>query len=117
MLKHGSRLRLRTGTELHEGRLNLRTADSMELRGAGGGIHLPLAVVDSLWVRRHHAGTGFLVGALLGLGGYLVFTGTVEDGSDNDELDNFFGGLVWAGSTLFGTITGALIPGWKRLYP
>lgn len=117
MLELSSRLRLRTDSARQEGRLYLRTADSLGIRGASGEVHLPLASVDSLWVRRHHTLAGFLLGTLVGVGGYVVFTSSIEDGSDNAELDNFFGGLILAGGVVLGTVAGAIIPGWKRVYP
>jgi hypothetical protein len=66
-------------SKLHEGRLIakfhgggptavLRTADTLGIRGANGEVHLPLAAVDSLWVRRHYTQAGFLIGALIGGG-------------------------------------------------
>jgi hypothetical protein len=116
MLKLSSRLRLRAYTDRLEGRLVLRTADSLGLRGTEGEVHLPLLAVDSLWVRRHHTGTGFLVGTVVGAGAYVLLT-SFEDDPEVPELDNIFGGLLWAGSVALGTIVGRLIPHWKRVYP
>jgi hypothetical protein len=117
MIELSSRLRLRTDSARQEGRLILRTDDSVGIRGAAGEVHLPLTAVDSVWVRRHYTGTGFLIGALLGAGAYVAFINSYEEGSDNDELDNIFGGLIWAGSVALGTIVGAITPHWKRVYP
>jgi hypothetical protein len=117
LMKLSSRLRLKTGTGDREGRLIFRTADSVGIRGAEGESHLALSAVDSLWVRRHHAGKGFLIGTLVGAGAYIVTTSAISDESEVPELDNVFGGLLWAGSAALGTIVGALIPGWERVYP
>lgn len=116
MIKLSSRLRLQTATERQDGRLVLRTADSVGVRGADGEIHVPLAAVDSIWVRRHHMGTGLLVGTLVGAGGYVLLT-SIEEDPEVPELDNIFGGLFWAGSVVLGTVVGRLIPSWKRVYP
>jgi hypothetical protein len=118
ILKPSSWLRIRANDGRREGRLALRTADSLGLRGAESDTRLPLVAVDTLWVRRHYTKTGFLVGALMGVAGYVWVTSYAEE--DLDELhglDNLFGGLICAGSVALGTIIGALIPGWKRLYP
>lgn len=117
MMKLSSRLRLRAGTERQEGRLVLRNADSIALRGARGEVTIPMAAVDSMWVRRHHTLPGLLIGLAAGAGAYALITKALDDGSDTQELDNLFGGLVWAASTVAGTVVGALIPGWKRVYP
>jgi hypothetical protein len=117
MLKLSSRLRLHSHADRLEGRLVLRTADSLGLRGAEGEVHLPLLAVDSLWVRRHHTGTGFLVGTVVGAGAYVLLTSLEEEETEPAELDNLFGGLFWAGSVALGTIVGRLIPHWKRVYP
>ena len=116
MLKAGSRLRLSTGAQWQEGRLVLRTADSLGLRGSEGEVHLPLMAVDSAWVRRRHTVMGLLIGTLAGAGSYFLIT-KEEDDSDLSGLDNLVGAGVWAGSAVVGTVVGTLITSWKRVYP
>ncbi|MEO7238225.1 MAG: hypothetical protein ABIZ96_06390 [Gemmatimonadales bacterium] len=116
-MKLSSRIRLQTTTTgRQEGRLFFRTADSVGLRRPEGEVHLPLLAVDSLWIRRHYMGTGFLVGALVGAAAYVLITSSEED-SEIPELDNLAGGLFWAGSVALGTVVGRLIPRWKRVHP
>lgn len=119
MIKLTSRLRLQTATGRQEGRLLFRTADSLGVRGVEGAeTRLVLEAVDSMWVRRHRTGLGFIIGTLVGGAAYLVITSAADDsGSDVTELDNLFGGLVWAGSALVGTGVGALSSRWKRVHP
>jgi hypothetical protein len=116
MLEAGTRLRLHAGTQLEEGRLVLRTLDSVGLRFPAGEVHRSLDEVDSLWIRKNHVSAGLLVGALTGAGAYLLVTG-LNESNDNEDLDNFFGGLIWAGSVALGAVVGALTPRWKRVYP
>lgn len=115
-LKSSSWLRIRADDARREGRLVLRTADSVGLRGAESDTRLLLVAVDTLWIRRHHTETGFLVGTLVGAASYVWFTSHDED-LESPGLDNLFGGVIWAGSVALGTIVGALIPGWRRVYP
>jgi hypothetical protein len=119
MLKHSSTLRLHTNAQRIEGRLVLPTTDTVEIRGAGGELRVPLTEVDSLWVRRHYIQQGFLLGVLLGAGGYVAVTSIIDadEGDSGADLDNLFGGLVWAGSAVLGTVVGRLIPRWKRVFP
>ena len=115
-IKLSSRLRLHTATDRQEGRLVFRTADSLGINGEAGEIRVSRLTVDSLWVRRHHTLLGLLIGTAAGAGAYFLVTKSEEDG-DVQELDNLYGAGVWAGSALVGTLVGALIPGWKRVYP
>lgn len=117
MLKAGSRLRLSTGPARQEGRLVLRSPDSVGVRGTVGEIHLPLGAVDSVWVRRSHTVVGLLIGAVAGAGAYFLITKEEYDGSDTMWLDNAIGAGVWAGSALAGTLVGTFIPRWRRVYP
>lgn len=119
-MKLSSRIRLlTTNAGRQEGRLFFRTVDSLGVRGVEGGeTRLALVAVDSMWVRRHRTGLGFLIGTLVGGAGFLVIKSSGYDGgSEYTELDNLFGGLLWAGSALVGTGVGALGSHWKRVHP
>jgi hypothetical protein len=121
VMKLSSRLRLQTAGGRQEGRLSFRTADSLGVRElAGGETRVPLMAVDSMWVRGHRTGLGFLVGTLVGAAGYVVVTSAINGDDESDgmgALDNLFGGGVWVGSALVGTIVGALSSHWKRVHP
>lgn len=118
MIKLSSRLRLQAGNYRREGRLIFRTADSLGIRGGGGDeTRLPLAGVDSMWVPRHRTGLGLLIGALVGGGAYLVATSAIDEESDLPELDNLFGGALWAGSAVVGTLIGSVTSHWKPVHP
>ena len=116
MLKTSSRLRLHAGNEWREGRLVDNGPDSIDLVGDSGDVRIAKAAIDGVWVRRHNTLAGFLIGTALGAAGYLVATSANEDG-DLPELDNIYGGAIWGGSALLGTLVGAIIPRWKRVYP
>lgn len=116
-IKFSSRLRLQTATDRQEGRLVLRTADSLGIKGEAGEMRVSRLAVDSVWLRRHYTLPGFLIGTAAGAGAYFLITKSEYDGSDVAELDNLLGAAVWAGSALVGTVVGRLIPGWKRVYP
>ena len=118
MMKLSSRLRLQTAAGRQEGRLILRTADSLVVRGVEGDeTHLPLVAIDSMWVSRHRTGLGLLIGTLVGGVAYLVTTSASKEELDIPELDNAFGGALWVSSALVGTLVGGLSSHWKLVHP
>lgn len=118
MLKHSSQLRLHDNTGRHEGRLLLRTPDSVGISSPAGEARLPLSAVDSMWVRRHYTLPGLLIGTAAGAGAYFLITNADQyEDSDTEMLDNVLGAAVWAGSAVVGGVVGRLISGWKRAYP
>jgi hypothetical protein len=118
MLRLSSPLRVGASTGRQEGRLLLRTADSLGITGKAGEIRVSRLAVDSLWIRRHHTLPGLLIGTAAGAGAYFLNTHADKyDGSDTRGLDNLLGAAVWAGSALLGTVVGRAIPGWKRVSP
>ena len=116
-IKLSSRLRVQTATDRMEGRLLFRSPDSLAIRENGVESRLPLAGVDSMWVRKYYTVPGMLIGVAAGAGAYWLITKEEYDGSDTYGLDNLIGAGVWAGSALLGTVIGRLIPGWRQVHP
>lgn len=117
MLKLSSHLRLHTSSGTHEGRLILRTEDSLGLRDTTRDVHFPLVAIDSIWVPRHYMLPGFLVGAAAGAVAYWGITNDKDVDSDEQRMKNFLGAGAWLGSIVVGTALGRFIQDWKRLYP
>jgi len=118
MIKLSSRLRLQTATHKHDGRLIFRTADSLGVRGEGPDeTRLSLTEVDSMWVRQPRTFLGLVIGTLVGAGAYIVTTSAIDEDSDQEGLDDLFGGALWIGSALAGTVIGSLTSHWVRVHP
>lgn len=122
-----------------EGRREVRLrADGARVTGRlialGGGLAtldtkagrraVPLAGVDTAWVRGRATSTGIIIGGIAGLVLMGTFVAIVADGVCEYECDNaasggfLVGGLIGAaGGGLLGAAVGALIPKWKRRWP
>lgn len=105
-----------------EGPLIAASASGIRLAGAGDAP-VPLAGVDSLWVRGNAAKTGAIIGAVPGaVGG--VFLGMVanelgcqESGDACPEAVPLLGLAGAAAGALVGTLVGSLIRKWHRRVP
>lgn len=97
----------------------LATGDSTLI--LDGPRRIPYAGVDSAWVRRNHATTGFLIGSLIGT---VAALGLVHS-SNCDSWDvsvcasgTLLKGLaISLGSGLIGAAIGSSAADWKRRYP
>jgi hypothetical protein len=102
-----------------EGRVVAHTATELVLSVEEGPSRIPLAGVDTLWVRGKATRTGALVGGLLGTGlGILIATQAVEEGETPgaDWVGAFgLGGALVGGS--LGAALGSAFPRWDRRYP
>lgn len=90
------------------------------LGGSSAERRVPLAGIDSVWVSRGHAGTGALVGGLLGA---VVGVAAISGRSCQLGDSNCIAGasLAATGIMLSGVLVGALIGGeaksWELRYP
>jgi hypothetical protein len=97
------------------------TAGDSALTLDGPG-RIPYAGIDSVWIRRNHATTGFIVGSLVGaVVGLAVLSGrTCGDLSQTTQcigtraLESLGFSL---GGGLVGAIVGSASPSWKPRYP
>lgn len=98
----------------------LATGDSaLTLEGPG---RLAYAGIDSVWIRRDHATTGFLIGSVVGaLASIAVVSG--QRCGDLSQMNSCITNATFAGLgiTLAGGLVGALVgaasPSWKPRYP
>ena len=105
-LKQGQRVRLLTLTGYRtEGSIEAIASSPPVLRLEVPDSAIPVGTIDSLWLRRTHAGKGAWIGALiLGIPSAVFWTGfceAVSEGQGCDALD------VVAGLTLAGAVVGA----------
>jgi len=120
-LETGQHVHIRTaGDGLVEGRVLFSSESLVTIRSAGLATTVPAAGVDSLWVRRTHAGRGALVGgATLGLF-FGVWGATLCPGECDISSGTAFvrGGLV--GVALgggIGALVGLAVPSWRLRLP
>jgi hypothetical protein len=123
-LKHGQQVRLLTvGGQRLEAPLGRIVAEppGLTLQPADTGI--PLATIDSLWVRRSRAGKGAWIGALvLGVPSavfWTAFCNAVSEGMGCDALD-VVAGLTLAGAAAgagVGALIGSTSTHWELRYP
>ncbi len=120
----GKTLRLRTDQARITGRLIAAGAGEVTLRPERGPVVVAMQDIDTLWVRKTAAGTGALIGGVVG-GLFLGFASwaldqsacsdTVCDGGPGPAIGGaFLGGAIGA---IAGAGIGALIPKWKRRFP
>ena len=120
-LETGQHVRIRTnGDGLVEGQVLFSSDSFVTIRSAGPATTIPAAGVDSLWVRRTHAGRGaFVGGAALGLG-FGALGATVCPGECNISSGTAFvrGGVIGVvvGSTI-GALVGLAVPSWRLRLP
>jgi len=120
----GKTLRLSTEQARITGRLIAAGGGEVTLHPAGAPVVVAMQDIDTVWVRKTAAGTGAVVGgvvgaAILATGAHLVL---VNDGCDDSVCPNtlgpvggaILGGVIGAG---LGAGLGALIPKWKRRFP
>jgi hypothetical protein len=106
-----------------EGRLVAVDSTPLVLRFAGSHPVVALTAIDSLWLRRHSAGRGALIGGIL-VGGFSLGLAVwacdaIAEGGGCDAwgavtLVALGGGGVGA---LLGAGVGGLFPKWKRIDP
>ncbi len=123
-LQAGQMVRARTvdGRRI-EARLSAIDRDPLTLRLLGHEAPLPVASIDSLWVRGRATKTGAIVGALAGVPLVAIYAG-VSCTSDVLVYHGFcaagpiiLAGLAGAaGGALIGTAVGAAIPKWRLAY-
>jgi hypothetical protein len=90
------------------------------LRTDGQSRFIPLAGIDTLWIRARATKAGAIVGGILGLGGG-VFLGAIADALCESSCQGSATVSVGIVGTLAGAGVGALIgsaiPRWKKVYP
>ena len=97
----------------------LTAGDSaLTLDGTG---RIPYAGIDSVWVRRNHAKTGFIVGSLVGaVVGFAVLSGRTCELSQATQcaVTRAFESVGFSlGGGLVGAVVGSTSPSWKPRYP
>jgi len=116
------RIRLPDGQRV-EGRLAAVDTAPPVLHFDESQASIALAAIDSLWLRGSRAGTGALVGGILGGGGSFAFWTLLCYGLSESGRCNEWGtviGLSAAGAfggVLLGTVLGSLVLRWKLLKP
>lgn len=106
------------------GRLLALAGGTATLQSADATVSVPLAGVDSIWVRGRATKTGAIVGASVGAIGTAVFVGWLaaglcevdcEGAGARGALVGF--GLGAVGGGLVGAAIGAAIPKWRLRFP
>lgn len=118
-LRPGQMIRVRTLDQGRaEGRL-LTLQDNVLRLQRDGSPDVPVANIESLWVRGRATATGAIVGGLaLGLTFGYVATGVCNDEGDCGGVEVPAATAVGlAGGALVGGLIGAAIPKWKLRYP
>lgn len=117
-------VRLRAEQALVAGRLESLAGGLATLETDRGSRSIPLASVDSAWVRHRSTGTGALIGGIVGGIAGAIFVGVVAAGVCEFECENagLEGGVVGlaiggAGGVLVGAAIGAAIPRWRLRWP
>jgi len=118
-LKPGSAVRVWTTGTLREGKVLRLVDDSLVFEGGGSpSTAIPVAEIDSLWVRHGHAGTGALVGALLGAAGVGAFMVAENDTDESNAVVFSLGALIGAvPGAIVGGVAGSQDHSWVRQYP
>lgn len=105
-----------------EGRVVASSPATLTLNAGDQPTEVPVATVDSLWVRGTAAKAGAIVGAIPGaVAGVLMGViandlGCKDDGGDPcPEAIPLLAALGAAGGGLLGALVGAAIPRWRRL--
>ena len=124
MVERKQVIRLRAGNAEITGRLHTLAGGAATLETALGSRTVPLASVDSAWVRHRATGTGALIGGIAGGVAGAVFIGLLAAAACEYECNNvgLEGGLVGlalggAGGALVGAAIGAAIPRWRLRFP
>jgi len=122
-LRTGQRVRISAdGMQRLVGRAGVASNDTLDFAQDDAVRRIPIAAIDTLWVRGHATTTGLLIGGAFG----AVFGGLAGAyGAGLCEYDcSETGTSVLAGSLLgaaagagVGALVGAVIPKWKRRYP
>lgn len=118
-LQAGSTVRL-SAHEIGRKTGKVLTAGDSALTLDGTG-RIPYAGIDSVWVRRNHAKTGFIVGSLVGaVVGVAVLSGRTCELSQANQCAatgtlEYLG--VTLGTGLVGAIVGSASTSWKPRYP
>jgi len=122
-LRTGQQVRISAdGMHRLVGKAGVASNDTLDFAQDDAVRRIPIAAIDTLWVRGHATTTGLLVGGAAGavLGGLAGAYGAGLCDYDCSET----GTSVLAGSLLgaaagagVGALVGAVIPKWKRRYP
>lgn len=99
------------------------SSGSVLVLGAGASSDsVPIAAIDSLWVRKSHSRTGLIVGMLIGTV-VAVAASRRQECPSFDQLGSCYSaqllkvtGIMVAGA-LLGAGIGSAIPNWQRRYP
>lgn len=117
-------IRLRAANAEITGRLQALADGAATLETPHGTRTVPLASVDSAWVRHRATGTGALIGGIAGGVAGALFIGLLAAAACEYECENIGleGGLVGlalggAGGALVGAAIGAAIPRWRLRFP
>jgi hypothetical protein len=117
-------IRLRAENAEVIGRLQALAGGAATLETTHGTRSVPLALVDSAWVRHRSTWTGALIGGIAGGVAGAVFVGLLASAACEYECENIGleGGLVGlalggAGGALVGAAIGAAIPRWRLRFP
>lgn len=106
------------------GRLIALGGGEARLETSAGASAVPLAGIDSIWVRGRSTRAGVLVGASVGAVASAVFVGLLAAAVCEYECENAGAhgavvgfGLGAAGGALVGAAIGAAIPRWRLRFP
>ena len=121
-LKDGQVIRVSGAFGTREGAVVDRSDSVVTLAQRTPANVVRVAEIDSVWLRRGHAGTGAIVGSLIGAIGGVAIASNATCPSLN-ELGGCFteryltalGGA--AGGALLGAAVGSGVHGWRLLYP
>ena len=122
-LSLGTEVRVAAGGRYLRGALaGVTDADAVVIYARDGRAVLPLAAVDTLWVRRSFAGRGARMGAVtggIGLGalGAVAAVGLGGRGGEIVQLIGVGAAVGTAGGALLGAAVGGLVRRWERRHP
>lgn len=114
------RIRLQNGQRF-KARLAAVDSTPPQLRFAGPQSPVPVAAIDSIWLRKRAAGTGALIGGIVGGAGLAALGADVCIGLGEGSFGSCGGtviivGLVGAaGGALLGAGIGSLVTRWRLL--
>ncbi len=122
-LGSGARLRIQTAEwGRWEGRIAERWRDSLLLVTERIERRVPIAAIDTLWVRRRSAKGGALAGGMVGFfiavfPALILYQGCTSDFQACVEV--IPGRVLRTGlpAVIVGALVGALLPRWERKYP
>lgn len=129
-LRVGAPIRVATSGARADGQFLGATFDSLVMSGGTAGHHLPLAAVDTLWLRDRATRRGAVIGAVTGGLGLALFVAVVAGSICQTPAECRAGGragvplvigggfvLGAGGGALLGAAVGSVTHRWRRLYP